>query len=133
MAAAEPTNTAPVEALKAQSRDMFEVFQTKVATKLQGDEATLKALDPAMWAGIFSTVIGLLGDCKKQRSKEQIRATMKNPNIVQKMALRRGLIKELGRAKVRKAEVPLVDAIINVAKESPDADIAAFHEQILQG
>jgi hypothetical protein len=133
MASAESNVPVAAQAAPPASKDMMEVFQQRVTGKLQGDEKTLKALDPVMWAGIFSTVIQLLGDCKKNRSKEQIRAAMKNPNVVQRMSLRRGLIKELGRAKVRNAEVPLVDAVINVAKEAKDGEIVEFHEQILQG
>ncbi len=119
----------PVEPLK-QSQDMLEVFQGRVTKGLQGNDNVLKALDPTVWIGIFSAVVEMIGGCKK-RPAEQVQASIKNPNFVQKVGLRRELVKQLGRATIRKMEMPLMDAITKVANEASAAEVKAFHEQVL--
>lgn len=123
-----PTN-APVEPLK-QGGDMLELFQSRVTKNLQGDEKTLKAMDPTVWIGIFSAVVEMIGGCKK-RPAEQVQAAIKNPNMVQRIGLRRELVRQLGRAKIRQMEMPLMDAVTKVANEATVAEVRAFHEQVL--
>lgn len=124
-----PTN-APVEALQQAPKDMLAEFQTRVTKNLQGNDGVLKAMDPTVWIGIFSAVVEMIGGCKK-RPPEQVQASIKNPNFVQKVGLRRELVKQLGRATIRKMEMPLMDAITKVANESSHGDVKAFYEQVM--
>lgn len=122
--------TTPAELPKEEARDMMAVFQDRVMKKLSSNPNVMKAMDPATWIGIGTALIEMFMECRKNRSKEQITAAMKNPNTIQKLRLRRGLIKQLGRKQVKTMEEPLVASIVDVARESSEKEINAFYDQV---
>lgn len=123
---AEPISLAPAPA------DMLAVMQSRVTAKLEGNQDVLKALDPSVWLGIFAAVIELFRECRKNATKEKVVASMKNPTFAQRVKLRRGLIKEIGRSKLRSFDSPVVESIAATAKDSTDAELDAFYEQVKQ-
>lgn len=98
---------------------MGEDLATKIAKHYtSGSGDTQAALDPAfilLILDVIQQVVGLWRDCKKSHGDAVHQA--RNPSVWQKLALRRVVKEELGRAEFRARGDALVEAMLKVGKE----------------
>jgi hypothetical protein len=113
-------------------QDMIVVMQSRVADKLQGQDGVLKMLDPITWLAIITAVVKLFRECKKKSDAPAIKKSLKSPSLLQKVRFRRHLLGELGRAKMRTLEAPLVQTLSDVGGAATATEIDALYTQLDQ-
>lgn len=116
----------------AASTDMFELLQTRVTKRLEGNGEVLKALDPTAWIGIFSSLVEIIKECRKLRGDDSTKAAMKSPNVVQKLRLRRALTKHVGRKQMKAFDQPLTQSLLATGAEATAEELDAFYTQVKQ-
>jgi hypothetical protein len=118
----------------ADQQDMLELAQTRALAKLQ-PHGVAAALDAETWMKIGMAILELFLECRKQRSAEDLSRIVKRPQLIQKLRLRRSLVKHVGRAQLKqlKGEHTLVEALTEVGADATDSEVKAFVAQILQG
>lgn len=137
MAAQEPASpkaaaTSPPPNTLAATTDTFELLQNRVTKRLEGSGDVLKALDPAAWIGIFSSLVEIIKECRKLHGDANTKASLKSPNMVQKMRLRRALIKHVGRKQMKAFDQPVTQALLATGAEASADEIDAFYTQVKQ-
>jgi hypothetical protein len=112
--------------------DILATVRDRVTAKFKSGAANAAiAIDPAIWLAIFDAVMEMLQDClAKRKDKLKLAADIQNPTLIQQLALRRAVIKELGRAEFKKLGAELVTHLVDVAKEATDEEAYAFVDEL---
>lgn len=126
------------------SSDMLQVAQDRVTEKLnaaaQASGQPMKAIDPAVWAGILSTALNIILECQKKRAAEgappavasqKVAKALANPTMVQKLVVRSKMIREVGRRKWRENGDEIHEKLMAVNIEATDDERLALVDQVV--
>lgn len=87
-------------------------------------------IDPAMLLAIFSAVLQLLQQCKKKEQNADLPKAVQKPTMIQQLALRQAIIKEIGsRKEFRKNASDIMQALIEVGAGATPEEVALFLKQ----
>ena len=107
--------------------DMLQETQDRVIVKLNEQasmDAPAEAIDPAVWAGILSTVLDIIKECIKKRNGDVAGTAqaIKDPSLIQRLRVRKKLISSMGRKAFRQHGEAVHAALMDVANESTKED-----------
>lgn len=119
--------------------DMLAVLKERALATVSegaGGDKVAKNFDPSIWLPLFTALLEVIKECMASRkaagtanAKIEIAKVIASPTILQRLHIRREMIRHAGRATVRKHD-RLVDAIVDVGQKAQPAEIALFLDQV---
>lgn len=113
------------------SADILAVVRDRTNAKIKTASPAI-GLDPATLLAIFTAIVQLLQSCsKKDKDKNKLAGAIRNPTVMQQIAMRRAIISEVGRSKFRKHGDTIVDQLFAVGREVTAEEATAIIAQVV--
>lgn len=127
-AAPAECESTPVHAARGDN-DMVVMALQRAQLQSQSHGLSLPT-DPSFWLGVGTALVELIMECRKNRTPAQLHAIAKNPNVVQRVRMRKKLGLRLGSGLLKKHGDNTVAGLVSAANSATDEEFTKLCQQV---